>query len=41
MAKFYPLKVNDVRRETHDSVSVAFEVPQPCGPNTNISKANI
>jgi ring-1,2-phenylacetyl-CoA epoxidase subunit PaaE len=27
MAKFYQLKVSDVRRETSDSVSVAFEVP--------------
>jgi ring-1,2-phenylacetyl-CoA epoxidase subunit PaaE len=27
MAKFYQLKVSDVRRETPDAVSVAFEVP--------------
>ncbi|HXB42318.1 MAG TPA: 2Fe-2S iron-sulfur cluster-binding protein [Bacteroidia bacterium] len=27
MAKFHSLKVNDVRRETADAVSVAFEVP--------------
>ena len=27
MAKFYKLKVSDVRRETHDAVSVAFEIP--------------
>ena len=27
MAKFYSLKVSDVRRETPDAVSVAFEVP--------------
>ena len=27
MAKFYKLKVSDVRRETPDAVSVAFEVP--------------
>lgn len=26
--KFYPLKVRDVRRETADTVSVAFEVPE-------------
>ncbi len=27
MAKFHTLKVNDIRRETADAVSVAFEVP--------------
>ncbi len=27
MAKFHPLKVADIRRETADSVSVAFEIP--------------
>jgi ring-1,2-phenylacetyl-CoA epoxidase subunit PaaE len=27
MAKFYKLKVSDVRRETPDAVSVAFEIP--------------
>lgn len=27
MAKFYPLKVSDVRKETKDCVSIAFEVP--------------
>jgi ring-1,2-phenylacetyl-CoA epoxidase subunit PaaE len=27
MAKFYKLKVRDVRRETSDAVSVAFEIP--------------
>lgn len=27
MAKFHPLKVADVRRETADSVSIAFEIP--------------
>ena len=27
MAKFYQLKVSDVRRETPDAVSVAFEIP--------------
>ena len=27
MAKFYQLKVSDVRRETSDAVSVAFEIP--------------
>ena len=27
MAKFYKLKVSDVHRETHDAVSVAFEIP--------------
>lgn len=27
MTKFYPLKVCDIRRETPDTVSVAFEVP--------------
>lgn len=28
MAKFYSLRVSDVHRETDDSVSIAFEVPQ-------------
>ena len=28
MTKFYPLKVRDIRRETSDTVSVAFEVPE-------------
>lgn len=28
MPKFHPLKVKDIRRETNDCVSVAFEVPQ-------------
>jgi ring-1,2-phenylacetyl-CoA epoxidase subunit PaaE len=28
MTKFYPLKVRDIRRETPDTVSVAFEVPE-------------
>jgi ring-1,2-phenylacetyl-CoA epoxidase subunit PaaE len=28
MAKFHSLRVSDVRRETEDSVSIAFEVPQ-------------
>lgn len=28
MAKFYPLKVSDVRRETSDTVSVSFEIPE-------------
>ena len=28
MTKFYPLKVCDIRRETPDTVSVAFEVPE-------------
>ncbi len=32
MAKFYSLKVNDVRRETADAVSVAFEVPPQLWP---------
>lgn len=32
MAKFYPLKVSDIRRETHDAVSVAFEVPATLWP---------
>jgi len=32
MAKFHPLKVSDVRRETHDAVSVAFEVPDTLWP---------
>lgn len=27
MTKFYPLKVRDIRRETPDTVSVSFEVP--------------
>lgn len=27
MAKFYPLTVSDIRQETKDSVSIAFEVP--------------
>lgn len=27
MSKFHPLKVNDVRRETADTVSIAFDVP--------------
>ena len=27
MSKFYPLQVNDIREETSDCVSVAFEVP--------------
>lgn len=27
MAKFYPLKIKDIRRETKDCVSIAFEVP--------------
>lgn len=27
MAKFHPLKVADIRRETADSVSIAFEIP--------------
>lgn len=29
MAKFHPLKVADIRKETSDSVSVAFEIPAP------------
>ncbi len=33
MAKFYSLKVSDVRRETHDAVSVAFEVPATLWPD--------
>jgi ring-1,2-phenylacetyl-CoA epoxidase subunit PaaE len=32
MAKFHSLKVNDVRRETADAVSVAFEVPAMLWP---------
>lgn len=32
MAKFYSLKVNDIRRETPDAVSVAFEVPPQLWP---------
>jgi ring-1,2-phenylacetyl-CoA epoxidase subunit PaaE len=32
MAKFHPLKVSDIRRETSDAVSVAFEVPAPLQP---------
>jgi len=32
MAKFHPLKVSNVRRETHDAVSVAFEVPDTLWP---------
>jgi len=32
MAKFYSLKVSDVRRETADAVSVAFEVPTQLWP---------
>ena len=32
MAKFYSLKVNDVRRETADAVSIAFEVPPQLWP---------
>lgn len=28
MTKFHPLKVTDVRRETADTVSIAFEVPE-------------
>lgn len=32
MAKFHPLKVADVRRETADAVSVAFEIPAPLQP---------
>ena len=28
MTKFYPLRVSDIRRETPDTVSVAFEVPE-------------
>jgi ring-1,2-phenylacetyl-CoA epoxidase subunit PaaE len=32
MAKFYSLKINDVRRETADAVSVAFEVPPQLWP---------
>ena len=28
MAKFYPLKVTDIRKETNDCVSVAFEIPK-------------
>lgn len=28
MAKFHPLKVADIRKETADSVSVAFDIPQ-------------
>ncbi len=27
MAKFHPLKIADIRRETADSVSIAFEIP--------------
>lgn len=33
MAKFHPLKVSDVRRETSEAVSVAFEVPAPLQPD--------
>jgi ring-1,2-phenylacetyl-CoA epoxidase subunit PaaE len=32
MAKFYSLKVSDVKRETADAVSVAFEVPPQLWP---------
>jgi ring-1,2-phenylacetyl-CoA epoxidase subunit PaaE len=32
MAKFHSLKVSDIRRETHDAVSVAFEVPATLWP---------
>ena len=32
MAKFYSLKVSDIRRETNDAVSVAFEVPATLWP---------
>jgi len=32
MAKFHPLKVSDVKRETADAVSVAFEVPATLWP---------
>ena len=28
MVKFHPLKVRDVRRETNDAVSIAFDVPE-------------
>ena len=30
--KFYPLRVRDLRRETNDTVSVAFEVPEELRP---------
>ena len=29
MARFHPLKVKDIRRETSEAVSIAFEVPPP------------
>ncbi|MBC7862223.1 MAG: 2Fe-2S iron-sulfur cluster binding domain-containing protein [Bacteroidia bacterium] len=32
MAKFHSLKVSDIKKETSDSVSVAFEVPAPLKP---------
>lgn len=32
MAKFYSLKVNDIRRETAEAVSIAFEVPPQLWP---------
>lgn len=31
MAKFHTLKVSDVRRETKDAVSIAFEIPESLG----------
>src|ERR1700741_848682 len=33
MAKFHPLKVKDVKRETADSVSVSFDVPPQLQPD--------
>ena len=27
MNKFYPLKIKDIRRETDDCVSIAFDIP--------------
>ena len=32
MPKFYPLQVKDIRRETADAVSVAFEIPEALKP---------
>ena len=32
MAKFHSLKVSDIRRETAEAVSVAFEIPAPLQP---------
>ncbi len=40
MARFYPLKVKDIYKETEDCSVVSFEVPEDLKKNLNITRGN-